>query len=75
MVGFGGCKSVSDMLQETRDHYIPGTQPEEHDRVDLVDHWDEKDRQHHEEDDVAKYKVTGEVAKLGDLAEELTARL
>lgn len=54
---------------------IPRTQPEEHDRVELVDVGDEQSRQHDEQDDVAKNEVGREEAHLSDLTEELTAGL
>ena len=47
---------------------IPGTQPEEHDRVELVNVWDEKRWQHEEQEEVAKDEVGGEEAHLRDLA-------
>ena len=54
---------------------IPGTKPEEHDRVELVNVGNAQRRQHDEEQDVTKNEVGGEEAHLCDLTEELTAWL
>lgn len=54
---------------------IPRTQPEEHDRVELVNVWDKNGRKHEEEQDVTEDEVRSEEAHFRDLAEEFTAWL
>ena len=51
MGGFDGCESVSQDPCMTIDMIdIPWTKPEEHDRVELVDEWNEERRQHEKQD-------------------------
>ena len=54
---------------------IPGTKPEEHDRVELVNVRNAQRRKHDEEQDVTEHEVGREEAHLCDLTEELTAGL
>jgi len=50
-------------------------QPEEHDRVDLVDHGNQESWKHDEEENVSEDEIACEVAQLGDFAKELAAGL
>lgn len=54
---------------------VPRPQPEKDDRVELVDVGDAESRKHDEEDKMAQDEVTREVAELGNLTEEFSARL
>lgn len=54
---------------------IPGSEPEEHHRVQHVNLGDQDEGQHQEEKNVSQHKVGGEHVQLGDLAKELTGRL
>jgi hypothetical protein len=57
------------------DKNVPWSQPEEHDRVELVNVWHQQRRQEQEENDVTQPEVGREETHLGDLAEEFTAGL
>lgn len=71
--------SAESLLEYSRDRdlgrYIPRTQPEQHDRVELINIGDEQDRKHDEEKNMAKDEIRSKHAQFRDLAEELTTRL
>lgn len=54
---------------------IPGAEPEQDHRVELVGVRNGKGRQHEEKNDVAQNEVGGKITQLGDLAQEFTSRL
>ena len=54
---------------------VPWTKPEEHDRVKLVNVWDEESWNHEEEQQMSQAEISGKVTKLGNLAEEFTTWL
>lgn len=54
---------------------LPRAEPEENDRMELVNVWDAEGRKHQEENYMAQNKVGSKVAKFSNLTEELATRL
>lgn len=55
--------------------YIPRSQPEQHDRMELVDVRHAESGQHDEHEHMSKDEISSEEAEFRDLAQEFTPRL